>query len=290
MTWGYKGFLAALWGAFPKRAIEHRDTRFVVKLDEAVELSLLEPWNRRGKPPRLTFPTIPLDGFHLRLDETTSARTKLSASTASSFDAYRCRSNDDALAALWLDVPARAAMSRAVRYRTDYQIDVLETEVHQERVDVRLVSTSEQDLELGVRAGAAMAMRPRRIADELRTMLSPLGMQFDAPAWRMDDDCVGVFTRGAATVLLDWRRSYGLHTRLRAQGPDAHETIDHAWLAPRLDAHGPLVRAAGGELTAERGVVTLTWPGMVRLATALAPAIELLCRLVAPAPAAHPLR
>ncbi len=281
---------AALRRAFPDGEVTALgERRFELQLDAPVVVTYLDPWEGR-KAIRLCVETIPLQGFELTLGKRSLLRRifgsapSLDGAGRITFDAYGRKTNDAALAELWLDIPARAALAQTTRarpgsFRDDVppEIDLAIATLADGRVAVRPASADDHDLTLALRACVTLALRPRRLAEELHASLGLLGLQFDAAAWRMDADCVGVFTRGMAKVFLDWRRTDELVTRLRAEGPGTPpSSID--------STYDPLVRAAGGDLSLTRSGPTLTWSGMVRTPQALAPAIELLCRLVTPGP------
>lgn len=227
----------------------------------------------------MRFPTIPLEGFELTL-AAPSVWTAARGVETRAFDAYERTSNDDLLAELWLDLPVRAALSASVSdagwnlLTNTRRVELATASLADDEVVVRPAATDDRSVEHAMRAGEVLAQRPQRLANELRRALGPLGLRLDAPAWRMDGECVGVFTRGPARVLLDWRRA-PIHTRLRV------EDADTALLEQRAALVGALHHAS---VAADGRVVTVSWRGVVRRAAILAPAIELLAGLVAPPP------
>lgn len=282
-------FLDQLRAAVPDAWIEARGDHFEIAVDGGVA-DLAVPEMVGDAPVELVFATIPLHGFELALDAPPQRFTLASKHIA--FEIYKTRSNDQPMAELWLDVAARSALVRAVRSSEQgLRLAGIRAELELDRIVATPFSMAAADLGPCVRAAVSLATRPHRIAEELRLALRGLGMRLDADEWRLDDTCRGVFTRGAATVRLEWRRTRKLQTRLVARGPLAPKTIDAAWLAPRLEAHAALVGAArAASITAARGEVTLVWDGIVRMPQALAPGVELLSRLVAPPIDPPPIR
>ncbi|MCA9679400.1 MAG: hypothetical protein H6709_10920 [Kofleriaceae bacterium] len=281
----------------------------------------------------LVVSTIPVDGFRLELQPMprairltplvrTAARASVvdAAGTTLTADDFVVISNDAALARLWLDVEARGTLPLALHLDVDDAAEPPRATVTGCPITivdrfVRLqidLGTDLGNIARAIRAGAALASRPLRLARAWRTLTTPLGGVPTAGCWDLGDQFAVVFQRGATTVELDnVRRLPGeddaaarLRTRLRARqhavshdyevrrvavdaGDQALDEFhvrapDPALITRRLHALAPLVRASGLDVVAaSRGEVTLTWAGMLLDPARIVAGVDLVARLAA---------
>jgi hypothetical protein len=223
-----------------------------------VELELREGrrgWLSSREPlPVLAARTIDLAGFAMRVEP---SRRLIRAPDpdggcvsrlrrALRFDDLEVSHDDGALAALWLDAAARAALTATlwlghgggpgeVVSRVEGATAVLAAGEAQ----VTPRSRSPVDLERAAAACAALATLPRRIAAAMARELRPLGLSPTGPTWNLSGFALtGV--RDGVPVRVDYLRHRGAaRTRLRAGAVERH--LDGvlrtcAALAPALDA------------------------------------------------------
>jgi hypothetical protein len=220
---------------------------------------------------------------------------------------YEIETEDSALAGLWLDPPAEAAL-RAIG----------DFDVFYEGGEVLLTRDSVEDadaLAQALRAAAVVAMRPQRLAAEWLELAHALGGSTTSDRWDCDGGFQAVFERGAATVHIDnyfGDPPVGLRTRVHARrvAPDgdrwalwspkiprgyrpqvdASEKVtldrwsgvaaDSAALLGKLRPLDSLLGEANPDaMWTDGSEVALWWTGMATSPIWLGPAVELVARL-----------
>lgn len=177
------------------------------------------------------------------------------AALAPSWGTLTVETSDDAMAALWLDDAARSALAEAQWWRllpdgltprggvAGFHHELARGEV----AVLRASRESEAHVVAAVRAGAALAARPHRLAGELAAVAAALGGSATTDRWDLGERYALRFERGAADVQVDWLRTLPgedddaplLRTRVRARriAPDGARWA--VWRADLADAHRP---------------------------------------------------
>lgn len=265
-------------------------------------------------PPLLAIETIELDGFSLRVvpKGREVARVPRDASTAEVMamipprlepDELTVVSEDPRFASVWLDVVTLGALARTLgvqvhpdRFAQVATITGCQADVGDGHIVIRPATLAPDHLAACARAGALLATRPQRLGREIGATLEHLGAIVTAVRFDLGRDFVGVVERGGATVRIDYvRRLPGeppadahLRTRIRAQRAGGAPTEP---LQRRLRPMQALVVAARpGDLDENDGQVVLLWPGLIRAADRLVPAIELVARLAGGGASSGPYR
>jgi hypothetical protein len=229
------------------------------------------------------------DGFGnqaLVFDDNEVAAAVAAATPALSFEQhYAVDSNDDHLAALWLDAPARAALVGALWLLPDVgmiNVDAVPASYQflLERGEILVKRSDESDparLARAVQAGGMLAARPHRIAREWLEIARTLDGTTTTDRWDLGKDFAVTVERSPVTVRID-NLGDPLRTRARAVRLGA----DRGWndVAALLDAAAPADR----RLT--DGEVELRWKGLMMDPARLGPAVEICARLAAPSIAA----
>jgi hypothetical protein len=302
------GILKNLLAAFPGSVLHPAHPSPILELEiggARIDVELRDP--RRGwvealvadpPVPVIALRTVELGGFELQLvpsrrrlraplDPGGGEATLARLGRTLRFDEFELDRNDRGLAAAWLDVAARAALTRTLWLRGGASISEATGTVQGASarlsgcdVEIAPAALDSASLVLSVEAGAALAARPLRLARELAAELRPLGLVATSPCWDLGRDFALTGVRGSTSLRVDFVRAPELTTRLRARGldPTDAEVVD-----ARLTAHPALVAAAGpAQVRADAGEVELSWDGLVRTRARLGPALELAGRLVAP--------
>ena len=229
------------------------------------------------------------DGFGnqtLVFDEEEVERAVADARPALSFaEHFEVDTNDDALAALWLDEPARAALVESLWLRPDVglvSVDAVPVGYQYllERGEILVKRGDESEparLARAVQTGGVLAARPHRIARDWLEVARTLGGTTTTDRWDLAKDFAVTVERSPVTVRID-NVDDPLRTRARATRLGA----DRDWeaVAALLDAAAPDRK----ELT--DGEVELRWKGLMMDPARLGPAVEICARLAAPSIAA----
>ena len=229
------------------------------------------------------------DGFGnqaLVFDEAEVAARVAAAAPALSFEQhFEVDSNDDALAALWLDEPARAALVDALWLLPDVgliSVDAVPASYQYllERGEVLIKRGDESEparLARAVHAGGMLAARPHRIARQWLDVARTLGGTTTTDRWDLAKDFAVTVERSPVTVRID---NVGDPLRTRARATRLGADRDWKAVAALLDAAAPDRK----HLT--DGEVELRWKGLMMDPARLGPAVEICARLAAPSIAA----
>jgi hypothetical protein len=228
---------------------------------------------------------------HFEYREADVAQALELARPAVSFAEHVDVDGDRALAALWLDEPARAAFVDAIdlqfhdgafgTYARPFAYDT-----YVERGEVLVTRSSELDLDFlarAVRAGAMLAARPHRIARAWHELARSFGGTTTVDRWDLAEDFAVTIDRGAVTVQIDnVVDGDRFLTRMRAR------RIGEAAKAKLSSGDRTLLDdAAPDDHDLDADPVTLTWRGIVMDPARLGPGIELCARLAGPRGEAH---
>jgi hypothetical protein len=226
---------------------------------------------------------------NLVFDEDEVSRAVAAAAPALSFERnFEVESNDDELAALWLDAPARSALVDALWLIPDVGLISVDAvprgyQYVVARGEVLVKRGSELDparLARAVRAGGMLAARPHRIARAWLEVARGLGGTTTNDRWDLGAAFALTIERSPVTVRID-NLGEPLRTRARAVRLGATEDDD-----PWAPVAGLLAAAAPDHRSLSAGEVELRWKGLMMDPARLGPAVEICARLAAPSIAA----
>jgi hypothetical protein len=224
------------------------------------------------------------DGFPVYHDHEVAAAIA-AAHARLTFEHYEVDQRHDAIAAIWLDDPARAALVDALWLRPDpgvfgmsavangYRFLVEKGEVLVKRDH----ETDPERLARAVHAGGMLAARPHRIARQWLDVARTLGGTTTTDRWDLAKDFAVTVERSPVTVRID---NVGDPLRTRARATRLGDDRDWKAVAALLDA------AAPDKTHLTDGEVELRWKGLMMDPARLGPAVEICARLAAPSIAA----